>query len=194
MLGPDMQDRSKVLKKLRVKLEKPETRRRIGRPPVKPSIDDPVAVDRLCRYLAEGRTMTQACKMPDAPARSEVYAKMATCPSLESKIARAREAQQDAWVDRMLDIALAATPETWQVARLQIWAMQWTAGKIAARKYGEKLETTIRGDAEYPVIIEHQAALRQELIRRLDAMAIPVPLLIEQSFPSPDPVGSKPSK
>ena len=42
-----------------------------------------------------------------------------------------------------------------------------------------KDKTIVVGDAENPIVFEHVHSLRQELIKRLGAMAIPEPLVIE---------------
>jgi RES domain-containing protein len=71
-----------------------------------------------------------------------VYVAMAKDEAFRTAIARAKEMQQDAEVDAMIDIADAATPEDVNVAKLRIWARQWRAAKLAAKKYGvlQKLE------------------------------------------------------
>ena len=73
-------------------------------------------------------------------------------------------------------MADAATPENYQVVRLQIWARQWNAAKLAPRRYGEQSETTLK--IEY-LEAEKRALMRAELIRRLDLKAVPEPLTIE---------------
>jgi hypothetical protein len=150
---------------------------RVGRPPVRPSVTDPEAVKRLCDYLAAGMTMAAATSLPECPTKDAVYAKAAKDPGFAMVIARAREAQQDAYVDQMVALADAATPETWQVARLQIWARQWTAEKVSSRKYGAR--TMVGGDPDNPLMVEHRLTARRDLLRRLDALADPEPLTID---------------
>lgn len=112
----------------------------IGRPPVKPSIDDPNAVARLCEYLASGLSMMRACEKADAPSQTSVYIKLAKDAAFREIIARAREAQQAALMDATLDMADEATAEDWQIVRMRIWARQWLASKLAARTYGDKIQ------------------------------------------------------
>lgn len=113
-----------------------------GRPRIKPSINDEAAVQRLCDYLAEGMSVTAATAMPDAPSAKEMYIRCARDEEFGKRIARAREYQQAALIDQTLAMADAATPENWQVVRMQIWARQWHAAKLAPKVYGEKIAHT----------------------------------------------------
>lgn len=89
--------------------------------------------------------MRKACERPDVPCQTSVYIKMARDETFCATIARARAAQQTALIDETQDMADAATAEDWQVVRLRIWARQWTAGKLAARLYGDKIQHTGAG-------------------------------------------------
>ena len=51
-------------------------------------------------------------------------------------------------MDEMQALADKATPEDWQVVRLQIWTRQWTTGKLRPRKYGDKIQTEHSGSVE----------------------------------------------
>ena len=112
----------------------------MGRPATKPSVDDTEATDRLCDYLATGLSMRRACEKPDVPCQTSVYIKMAKDEAFCASITRARAAQQTALIDQTHDMADSATAENWQVVRLQIWARQWTASKLAPKLYGDKIQ------------------------------------------------------
>lgn len=58
---------------------------------------------------------------------------------------RAREAQAHREADEIRLIADTATPETVNVARLQIDARKWRAGKLAPKVYGDKLDVDHKG-------------------------------------------------
>lgn len=109
---------------------------KIGRPPAS-DLDDPVVVEEICARLVAGSSVAQVCASDDMPAESTFYVKMAKDESFRSAIARARELQQEAEIDRTIDMADAATPEDWQVVRMRIWARQWRAAKLAPKKYGD---------------------------------------------------------
>jgi transposase len=126
---------------------------RIGRPPVRPSVDDPAAIEALCNRLADGMSIRRACEQPECPAARNVFRRMAKDEAFGSIIARAREAQQHAIIDEITDMADAATSENWQVVRLRIWARQWQASKLAARTYGDKVQAEHTGTVKSYVII-----------------------------------------
>lgn len=110
----------------------------MGRP-AKADLNDPAVVDELCARLISGKSMAFVCADDDMPAESTVYLRMSKDEEFRSSIARAREAQQEAEIDRTVDMADLATSEDHQVVKLRIWARQWRAAKLAPKKYGEKV-------------------------------------------------------
>ena len=104
---------------------------------VKASLDDPIVVSTLCTRIASGEGILEICKDSHMPAARTVYAKMAENDDFRTRIARAREAQQEHEADRCVEMADEATAENWQVVKLRIWARQWRAAKLAPKKYGE---------------------------------------------------------
>ena len=123
-----------------------------GRPP-NADLDDEAVVDRICDMLASGMGIAEICRRDDMPAESTVYCRMASDESFRSRIARAREAQQEAEIERTVAMADAATPEDWQVVKLRIWARQWRAAKLAPKKYGEKVDLNHGGQGGNPVVV-----------------------------------------
>ena len=110
----------------------PETKERKARV----SLDDPQVVDELCDRIAEGKGIWEVCEAEDMPWDTTVYRRMARDDVFAARIARAREAQQEARVDRMNKIAAEATGDDWQVARLRIWTEQWIAARLKPKVYG----------------------------------------------------------
>ncbi len=80
--------------------------------------------------------------MPD---RATVMRWINRFPDFAANVARARELQQDAIVEQLRDMADAATEADWQVVKLRIWTRQWTASKLAPKKYGDKLDLNHSG-------------------------------------------------
>lgn len=107
--------------------------------PANADLDDPEVVAKICDALIAGKSMASVCAADDMPAESTVYLRMAKDPDFRSAIAQAREAQQEAEIDRTVDMADMATAEDHQVVKLRIWARQWRAAKLAPKKYGEKM-------------------------------------------------------
>jgi hypothetical protein len=115
-----------------------------GRPPTRPNPLDPGVVDRIAEGLIEGHSIKKVCEPKDMPDYSMVYRAMAKDPIFATAIARAREAQQEAIIDSTIDLADEATPETVHVAKLQIWARQWRAAKLAPKKWGDKVDISAK--------------------------------------------------
>jgi len=118
-------------------------------------------LETICDRIASGEAMSEICRDADMPATSTVYLRMANDEVARSRIARAREAQQDAEVDKCIELADAATVEDHQVVKLRIWARQWRASKLAPKRYGDKQTTEITGADGGPVEInDTQAAAK----------------------------------
>jgi hypothetical protein len=94
--------------------------------------------DRICKALAEGRTITSICSDDDMPSLQAVYGWLRTYPAFGEAYARAREDQQDTFAAQILDIA--DTESDPQRARNRIDARKWHAAKTSPRKYGDKIE------------------------------------------------------
>jgi hypothetical protein len=107
-----------------------------------PVLDNPEIVEALCDYLVEGLAMHEACAKPGMPDPATVYRRMSRDPEIASRIARAREQQQEAEAERMVKMADEATPADYRVVDLRIKARQWRAAKLAPKKYGDKLDIT----------------------------------------------------
>lgn len=147
-----------------------------GRPPIRPNPLDPGILERICEGLIEGNSIVKVCEPADMPHFTMVYRTMAKDPVFANEIARAREAQQEAIIDSTVDLADRATIEDWQVVKLRIWARQWRAGKLAPKKYSEKVQTEITGPNGGPMQVqaltidaralqpEHREALKQALL------------------------------
>lgn len=116
----------------------------------------PELTDEICDRLIGGESMGNICKDAHMPAASSVYLKMAHDEAFRSKIAYAREAQQEAEMDRVIDMADEAGKDDWQVVKLRIWARQWRAGKLAPKKYGEKAALGVEGDGAITLQIVKQ--------------------------------------
>lgn len=121
-------------------------------------------VEAICRRLIEGESLRTICKDDEMPATSTVCLWLTQHAEFAEQYARAREAQADALADEILDIA--NTPQIGIIRkikedgveiteedmlghrRLQVDARKWLASKLQPKKYGEKLDTTLKGPGE----------------------------------------------
>lgn len=119
----------------------------------RPSEFNQEAADLICDEIAKGNSLRAICSSKDAefdklPSERTVYRWLEDPENdaFRQQYARAREAQADGKFEQAWEIAQTATAENVQVARLQIDTIKWQTGKLAPKKYGDKL--TLNGEGE----------------------------------------------
>jgi len=70
-----------------------------------------------------------------------------------TSIAYARGEGQHVEMEKCITLADEATPENWQVKKLQIWARQWRASKLLPKRYGDKLDVDASHSGEIHIVI-----------------------------------------
>jgi len=91
----------------------------------------------ICDCLASGQSLVAICKAHNLPYRV-VMAWLERDATFQHRYAHARRLAA-AWNEqRVVQIALDATPETAQVARLQCDALKWQASKQDPKVYGDR--------------------------------------------------------
>lgn len=108
-------------------------------------------VPKVFEEMAKGRSLRSICSEPGMPKESTVRD---WCDSEEyiAQYARAREKQAHSWAESIIDLADTATPEDYQVVRLQVDARKWTASKILPKVYGDRQEIEHSGKLENIVV------------------------------------------
>lgn len=122
--------------------------------------------DAICLRLIEGESLRTICKSEDMPAASTVFKWLSERPEFSEQYARAREAQADHLAEEILQIADDGENDTYQTdnglsvnhdviqrSKLRVDARKWLAGKMAPKKYGDKIENTLLGPNGGPVQI-----------------------------------------
>ena len=108
-----------------------------------------------------GEGIKAICRDESMPMEVEVYRAAASDDEVRSRIAHAREVQQDAIVDQIVGMADAATVEDHQVVKLRIWARQWQASKLAPKKYGDTMRVDGNVSVSLSDVVSAAAALRR---------------------------------
>jgi hypothetical protein len=117
--------------------------------------------DAICERLIEGESLRTICTSEDMPSKSTVCRWLAANEEFRDQYARARELQADILADETLDIAddgrndwmerMGKDGEAigWQVngeaigrSKLRVEARRWYAGKLAPKRYSDKLQLT----------------------------------------------------
>lgn len=126
--------------------------------------------DAICARLAEGEPLRQICRDVGMPSWYTVYQWLKDDPEFASRFARAREAGFDAIAEECLDIADDASRDTKLVgsgdsereaadtewisrSKLRVETRLKLLAKWDPKRYGDKLETTLKGDPSAPVAL-----------------------------------------
>lgn len=131
----------------------------------RPSIFTQELADQICERLADGESLRKICLGDDMPAKSSVFKWLGENKEFSDQYARAREAQADTLFDEIIDIADDGANDTYidesgntrtdqdviARSRLRVDARKWAASKLKPKTYGEKVETTLRGDKDNPI-------------------------------------------
>ncbi len=143
--------------------KKPATKKRkAGRPSI---YTEPLAA-KICRRLAEGKSLRSICRDDAMPAISTVMGWLfdGEHDEFSEQYARAREAQAEVRADEIVDIAdddtndftadkdgnLVANNEHIQRSRLRVDARKWIAAKLLPKRYGDNCRGAERHSGKPP--------------------------------------------
>jgi hypothetical protein len=91
----------------------------------------------ILELIAAGKSLRAICDGEGMPSRETVRVWLTEDDEFSGHYARAREEQADYLADEIVDIA--DTEEDAAKARNRIQARQWKAGKLAPKKYGDRV-------------------------------------------------------
>lgn len=126
---------------------------------------------RICEGIASGRSLRTICEDEAMPDKATVFRWLAAHEDFRDQYARAREAQADAMLEEILDIADdgkndSYTDEEGNVrtnqdviarSRLRVDTRKWAMSKMAPKKYGDKLDLSHSGQLALTPIINLNA-------------------------------------
>ena len=96
----------------------------------------------ICSRLAMGESLRKICVDKDMPCWKTIFNWINTKPEFLQQYERAKEQGCEAMAEEMIDIAEDETKEV-QRSRLMVDTRKWYLSKIKAKKYGEKIDTTV---------------------------------------------------
>jgi hypothetical protein len=124
----------------------------------RPGTYTPAVASAICESLADGMSLRKLCAQPAMPSMTTVMRWLADEAKQEFRLhyAHAREAQADLLAAEILEIAddssgdiiidkdgiTRVDREFVARARLRVDARKWLAGKLAPKKYGDRIEHT----------------------------------------------------
>jgi hypothetical protein len=125
---------------------------------------------QICELIESGKSINSFAGKKGMPSAPSIYRRMAKDAEFAALIQTARAAQQEAEMDKCIQLADSATPETVHVIRLQIWARQWRASRLFPKRWGDKASMEITGRDGAPISTQQialsgdQEAALQKLI------------------------------
>jgi hypothetical protein len=119
--------------------------------------------DRICEWIAQGKSLRSFCLLEDTPDHSTVYDWMEANPVFYQKYARAKHKGIDVMAEQTVDVSsvLSRPPEQIQAARLAFDARKWYLSKVAPKVWGDKVEVhqEISGPGGGPIEFRVQALI-----------------------------------
>jgi hypothetical protein len=119
-------------------------------------------------------SLREVCRQDEMPALSSVMLWLSKEEWFSEQYARAKAAGVEALAEEMLDIAdnasndwmerndkdgentgWAFNGEAAQRSRIRIDTRKWLLSKLAPKKYGDKVEQTVKGDPDAPLEVNH---------------------------------------
>jgi len=129
--------------------------------PGRPSTFSQEVADEICEHMANGESLREVCSRDNMPNRSTVARWLAASEQFRDQYAHACEMRQEELFDQIIQIADTPQVGTKSVSkatgieiteadmiehrRLQVEARKWALGKMAPKKYGDKVQTELTG-------------------------------------------------
>lgn len=136
----------------------------------RPSTFTQEVADEICERMADGESLRSICSADKMPNRATVARWLASNEQFRDQYAHACELRTDELFDQMLEIADTPQVGTKSVSkatgieiteadmiehrRLQVEARKWALGKMAPKKYGDRITQEHTGVDGGPVQIE----------------------------------------
>lgn len=132
----------------------------------RPSDYTPETADLICARLVGGESLLAICRDDAMPDPATVYRWLNAHPEFCENYTRARDIHAELKFDEIQEIAddgkrdyvlTGSGPlvdhDHIARSRLRVDTLKWRLARMAPKKYGDKLETTHRGDAAAPIVI-----------------------------------------
>ena len=122
--------------------------------------------DSICEHIAGGKSLVSWCAVDGRPNYTTVMRWIQQQPEFRNKYAGAREAQADYLAEEIVQISDDGSNDTYETedgprtnqdviarSRLRVDARKWYASKLAPKKYGDKVETTLTGNVDHSLTV-----------------------------------------
>jgi hypothetical protein len=114
---------------------------KIGRP----SKYTPELAASICRRIADGESLQTICGSKGVPGRHAVRRWVTENSEFRTLYVTARDDMVDALAEEALHLAKTATEKNANARRLYVDTVKGYVGKVAPKKYGDKLDMNVTG-------------------------------------------------
>ena len=135
----------------------------------RPSLYTLPLAERICELVSTGVPVHRIHETPGMPAESTIYLWLAANPEFSEKYACAKDRLADRYAAEVVTIADEANPDTMkgiEHARTRMDARKWASGKLAPKKYGDRVRQEISGPGEGPVEVSDASAKLLDMLNR----------------------------
>jgi hypothetical protein len=125
---------------------------------------------KICHELAKGRSLLSILRDDGMPERITLVNWLAANANFYAEYAHARDVGWDVFAEKIVERATDVPPELSQSRTLEVNTGKWLLSKLAARKYGDRIEVKneLSGPNGGPLqIMSLQALLVPEVLERL---------------------------
>lgn len=123
-------------------------------------------LEQIFERVAKGESLNRICSEPGMPARKTFYEWVAEDETVLRRYEFAMIMRADTYAEETIEIAddnrfdtriddngrEVTDHEAINRARLRVDARKWYAGKLAPKKYGDKVLNTVEGDPDKPIL------------------------------------------
>lgn len=126
----------------------------------------PELENKILEMLENGMSLVKICQEPGIPSRSVVLKWQREDDEFSAKCARAREAQGEFMAEKLEEIneKVESGKLDPQSAKVISSNLQWTASKLASKKYGDKQQIELNANHRFSHLTDEQ--LEAELERK----------------------------
>lgn len=155
----------------------------------RPTIRTPDLEDAICAHIASGKSLRSFCREEGMPALPTVIGWVLKDEEFAIKYRKARQAQAEALVDEMVDIAddgsndwIEAQDREGNVigyklngehvarSKLRLEQRRWLAQKFWPKVYGDKVAVTGGGPEDEPIKVSHELDVSNLTMEQLEAL------------------------
>src|SRR5437879_1289357 len=118
--------------------------------------------DAICELVASGNSIRTICSAENMPAMSSIFKWLSEHKDFSEQYARAKEQVLEKYADELVEIADDESNDksgelempnsvAVQRSRLRVDTRKWILSKLAAKKYGDKLDMNLSGKDGGPI-------------------------------------------